>query len=125
MVPTVQGLTQPHLDPVVDQAISYWTAAGTHSDRLSNVDIRIADIPGSRLGVTSSSGIIWIDRDAAGYGWSIDGAAATNGQGGIDLLSVVSHELGHVLGFNHDQVDEVMAASLAPGVRRIPRFSDP
>lgn len=34
----------------------------------------------------------------------------------MDLLSVVMHELGHVLGFDHDE-EGVMAETLAAGVR--------
>ena len=35
----------------------------------------------------------------------------------MDLLTVVMHELGHVLGYDHDD-DGVMAETLAAGVRR-------
>ena len=38
---------------------------------LSQVDVRIANLWGARLGVAAPSGAIWIDRDAAGYGWSL------------------------------------------------------
>lgn len=47
-----------------------------------------------------------IDRDAAGYGWSVD-------TGGFDLLSVVTHEFGHMLGFDHGHDDRVMRSTLA------------
>ena len=46
------------------------------------------------LGSTALN-IVWIHRNAAGYGWSVN-------SGGVDLSSVVSHECGHVLGFDHD-----------------------
>lgn len=90
----------------------------------------MADIPGTRLGVTSAEGIIWIDRDAAGWGWFVDPTPAESSefllpgdrdqQNRMDLLTVVMHELGHVLGFDHDASDNLMSESLLPGVRRLP-----
>ena len=43
---------------------------------------------------------------AAGYGWS------NNGSGGMDLLSAVTRELGHVLGFDRDYGGRVMGSTL-------------
>src|SRR5262249_49475897 len=82
---------------------------------------------------------IWIDRDAAGTGWFIDATPweASEFQGGfadhelraapgspafgkMDLLTVLEHELGHVLGLDDgDESEEVMGAFLGGGVRRI------
>jgi hypothetical protein len=43
----------------------------------------------------------------------------------MDLLSVVSHELGHVLGLgDSENTQDVMGETLAPGVRRLPTASD-
>ncbi len=50
----------------------------------------------------------------------------------FDLLTVIAHELGHVLGLGHtEDEDRLMAETLPPGVRRLPlsaagiRFADP
>src|SRR5205814_9000588 len=40
--------------------------------------------------------------------------------GRMDLLTVLTHEMGHLLGFAHDDGDDVMAETLAVGERRTP-----
>ncbi|MCH7688310.1 MAG: hypothetical protein IH899_16785 [Planctomycetes bacterium] len=114
-MPLAQSVHAAHngqlpLEPVVDQAIQYWASAGADASQLnllSGLDVQIADLSGSYLGMSSaSSHIIWIDVDAAGYGWGSDG---------MDLLSTVSHELGHQIGLDHD----VMWATLSAGVPQL------
>jgi hypothetical protein len=80
-------------------------------------------------------GAVEIDRRAAGFGWFVDSTPlrdeefaahgnelAVPGLRGIDLLTVVLHELGHVAGYDHDEAgdDGLMEPALAPGVRRVP-----
>ena len=104
------GLTHATLNPVVQQSLAYWTAAGVEPHRLDTLrqlDVQIADLSDSLLGIAALNRV-WIDRDAAGYGWSVNA-------GGVDLFSAVTHEFGHVLGFDHDE----MGATLASGVRQL------
>jgi uncharacterized repeat protein (TIGR01451 family) len=112
------GLTAAQLQPAVAQAINLWRAAGLDPQRLSALDnftIRVAGLPDGELGWALGNNV-WIDRTAAGWGWSLDGSA-----GRMDLVTVVSHELGHVLGFDdHAGGNDVMTTALAAGMRRLP-----
>jgi hypothetical protein len=118
-------------------------ALGVSFDRsaFGMIDFRIADLHGGILGITYQH-TIWLDRDAAGHGWFLDASSTSDrsfaaaGQrqdrfahegsaaaGRMDLLTVVAHELGHILGFA--SVDaralphHLMTMTLAAGVRRL------
>ena len=86
----------------------------------------------------SVHGTIYIDVNAAGYGWFVDDTpddhsefyatgpytlvsvpyATSNVLGKIDLWTVILHELGHLLGYDHAD-DGAMQESLAPSERRL------
>src|SRR5262249_28109598 len=78
---------------------------------LDNVSVQLTSLAGGELGL-ESPGHIWIDPTAAGWGWSLTG-------GQMDLSTVITHEVGHALGFEHTETG-VMAATLAPGARLLP-----
>jgi len=109
------GLTQAELDRVTVSAMTQWIDTLGNGDPLlaglGGIQVRLADLSGAELGFASGRSIL-IDSDAAGYGWSVD-------FGRMDLRTVVSHEIGHVLGFDHGDVGsyDVMASALDPGVR--------
>src|SRR5262249_22446976 len=77
--------------------------------------VYVADLPDNQLGL-EDDGEIWIDQNAAGWGWTLGGSPA---QGRMDLATVVTHEIGHALGFGHSDLG-VMEAALTPGARLVP-----
>jgi hypothetical protein len=98
-----------------------------------------ADLSGSALGSTTGNKIT-LDTDAAGHNWFIDATPYQNeewlltsnpnewvakpgseAEGKMDLLSVLLHEYGHVLGLEHEaDSHDIMSSVLLPGVRRLP-----
>jgi PKD repeat protein len=125
-------LTPQELQPIVQEAIALWRAAGIDAAQLSalsHVAVGIADFQGPWLGM-GFPGAIWIDVNAAGYGWYIDSTPgdasafhATPGNpawGKVDLLTVVVHELGHELGFDDTADGGLMGVFLPTGTRRLP-----
>jgi hypothetical protein len=108
------------------EARQRWESLGAETSRLSDLEFVLTDLPGATLGLAHGN-TIWIDRDAAGWGWFVDptpwddseftGPGDQGERERMDLLSAVMHEMGHVLGLEHDG-DGVMIESLAAGERR-------
>jgi hypothetical protein len=140
-------LTAEALPSLVAQAEIIWANAlgGEESgvaDVFETVTFAIADLPGLTLGQVVGS-TVFLDVDAAGNGWFIDVTPAENTEfrvsrdidefwatpaspafGRMDLLTVVLHELGHVLGLDHLDLTvdgrDLMSSTLATGVRHLP-----
>ena len=136
-------LSQDELNAVARAAIAQWTGMLGGDDRLgalSGLSFAVAELGGAVLG-RAEGRLVLIDADAAGHGWFIDATAhdsaefarrldrnfvaATPGSeafGRMDLLTAVTHELGHALGLDHDDAGRfaVMHDELDTGLRYAP-----
>jgi beta-glucanase (GH16 family) len=101
------------------------------ADELENVTIEVADLPGRQLGVVIDGRIV-IDINGAGLGWFVDltlydsaefdsagKAVDDTARNRYDLATVIAHEFGHLLGFDHGAAGELMDDTLNPGERRL------
>jgi uncharacterized delta-60 repeat protein len=119
--PVQQTLTVAQAHPVLAQALAYWRTRGSDTSRLGYIDLAIANLGGVRLGEAAGA-TITLDDNAAGWGWSVGRSshrARAPRAGRMDLLSALTHEIGHLLGHEHAE-GGVMAESLRPGVRLLP-----
>jgi membrane-associated phospholipid phosphatase len=124
--PIGETLRAGPVQPLLAEALARWQAAGTDTSVLHGIDIRIADLGGLTLGKADGN-VIWLDDNAAGWGWYIDATPRDDSefttpgnqgeQGRMDLLTVLEHEAGHLLGHEHEATG-VMQATLPAGTRR-------
>ena len=102
------------------QGIAYWVEREPSAlGRLQGLRVTIQDLPGNLLGLGSmTSPAIWLDIDGAGQGWLQHDPS----QRGYDLVTVVAHELGHVLGYADLDAETdslaMMNGKLSPNILR-------
>jgi hypothetical protein len=147
-----KALTAAELAPVVQEAVALWASSGLTAAQVAQlqaVQFQIGTLADGVLGWTVlGSSVVTLDATASGFGWFVDpisadvtafGTAVTPREfqaapdspafGRMDLLTVVEHELGHVLGLNDLDPQAVphdlLTTTLAPGVRRLPTPTDP
>ena len=141
-------LTTAELGGIVEAAIARWVATGLSEEQLAALDgltFATADLGGANLG-SYMAGLVLMDNDAAGHGWFVDATpfddaefghvvSATQLQtdlsgppaGQMDLLTLVMHEIGHVLGLDHAEdssAGDLMSDHLVTGERRLPSAAD-
>jgi hypothetical protein len=127
-------LTMDQAAPILAAAIQLWEQAGAATSSFDEVELIVMDLPDTVIGLTEGSTIL-IDATAAGYGWFVDATpfdsreyhetgdgllafSTSDAFGRMDLLTLIAHELGHVLGYEHTE-SGLMSEDLAPGARNL------
>jgi hypothetical protein len=140
-------LTAAELAPLVNEATDLWLGTGLDPQQvqnLRNLIVRVGALPPGVVGYRRGE-TLTLSPNAAGYGWFVDPTPADNSEfavqtsaglqagsgspaaGRMDLLTVILHEEGHALGLGDLPAAgsaDVMAATLFPGVRRLPRAGE-
>ncbi|MEP7335260.1 MAG: hypothetical protein ABI717_05705, partial [Actinomycetota bacterium] len=137
-------VTQAQLAPIIQAASQRWSTAlggGDVAGAMAGIVFAVGDLKGQALAQTVGR-VVMIDLNGAGHGWFIDSTPLDDKEfptrtapgelraqssslafGRNDLLTAVMHEIGHVLGFEHNTVatdPDVMTLSLPTGMRRLP-----
>src|SRR5262249_48463794 len=124
--PVSESLRAEQVRPLLAEALARWQAAGIDPSALRGIDVRIADLGGLTLG-QAADGILWLDDNAAGWGWFVDATPWEDSEfttpgdqgelGRMDRLTAVEHEVAHLPGEDHE-ADGVMQEPWDGGIGR-------
>jgi RHS repeat-associated protein len=137
------AVTQAQVQTLLPLAIEAWAAEGLDAadiQKLKAVKVQVANLGTSILGLEAANTIL-INQNAAGQSWYLGvgtNAFALNGPGGeslavadspaagrVDFLTVLEHELGHVLVLpDNSTPGDLMDITLGLGVSRSPSAAD-
>lgn len=116
------SITNTQVNGLLDDATAYWAGRGFNTDLFADLNFEIKDLGGNLLGLQGGN-TIFLDDDAAGYGWYVDADPMTNESfTGMDLFTTLTHEMGHALGlsdlYDTEDDDDLMFGFLSSGERR-------
>jgi len=115
-------LDEAMLAHLIEDGIRAWGAElGTALDS-EGIRFALADLSGSIIGQTIGT-TIYLDFDAVGNGWYLASDPKLTGR--VDARTAVSHELGHALGFEHENAaeHEVMGDTIPLRSQRRPQVA--
>ncbi len=138
--------TEADLERLAAEAVARWERTGLTEDQieaLESISYAVTDLEGSEIGAAEGN-TIYLDYNAAGSDWFVDDTEwldeefvaidgllrAASGDDidglasdGIDMLSVIMHEQGHILGlldeYDADQRESGMYGLFGEGERRV------
>ncbi len=139
---TVGSLEQKSAEQLLEQAVNQVSLQLSPEKRelLPGVEVKVVDLEEGILG-RAVAGTIYLDVNAAGYGWFVDETPTDNSEfffdsrlslialpdsaaaGHIDLWTVILHELGHLVGYEH-VLEGLMEETLDPGVRKLAAWDE-
>ncbi|MAS94337.1 MAG: hypothetical protein CMO55_14155 [Verrucomicrobiales bacterium] len=134
--------TEEDVERLAQEALSRWEETGLTEEQinaLESINYVVTDLGGSSVAAVEGD-TIFIDDDAAGFDWFIDDtewadeefteyegyleALTEEAMEGIDLLTAIMHEQGHILGLEDvddvSEIDGLMGEEIGEGVRRLP-----
>ncbi|MEM7397115.1 MAG: hypothetical protein AAF492_32740, partial [Verrucomicrobiota bacterium] len=129
-VENAPDLKPEDLAGLLAEAKSRWQETGlldpTEISLADSVTFEVVDLPADQLAKVWFTHIV-LDRDAAGHGWFVDPTPHEDEAfRGMDLLTVIMHELGHVFGRGHkDAKTHAVIAERIPVDTRLPPDAHP
>ncbi|MFC1758111.1 Ig-like domain-containing protein [Planctomycetota bacterium] len=135
----IEVINQSDIVDLIRASKSLW---GNDLRRRFPVDVNVlfTDLPNDVIGLGSGS-TIWLDSTAGGLGWYVDSTPLDNSEflfdseiwtatteesrDRIDLLTVLTHELGHLVGLDDvSDMQSIMFHHIKSGERRLPSSMD-
>jgi VCBS repeat-containing protein len=134
-------LSQSDIDALISVAKQVWLDAGALANAFDGLSLSVSDLP-TGIAAWTQERAITLDASGAGWGWYLDASPLDGNEFAVadaanawhvneadsdnpaashlDLLTVLIHELGHVVKLSHTagQTD-AMSQYLAPGQRRL------